>query len=78
MERFIKAFVATVGITPGEVAQRHPMGLFKADEDDIALTVHHVTSEISWCAVSHIENFLVRVHVCMCADRRVSAVLLLS
>lgn len=31
--------VARVGIAPGEVAQRHPMGLFKEDEDDIALTV---------------------------------------
>ncbi len=71
LERFIKAFVATVGIKPGEVAQRHPMGLFKADEDDIALTVHHVTSEISWCAVSHIENFLVRrclLHASSCRE----------
>jgi hypothetical protein len=58
--RFIHWFVALCAIRPSETATRHPMGLFKEDEDDIALTVHHLTSEISWCAMSHIENFLVR------------------
>ena len=58
--RFIHWFVALCGIRPSETSRRHPMGLFKEDEDDIALTVHHLTSEISWCAISHIENFLVR------------------
>lgn len=59
----IAAVVAAVGIQPSEVAQRHPMGLFKEDEDDIGLTVHHLTSEICWCAVSHIASWLWGAHV---------------
>jgi hypothetical protein len=34
----IGRFVRLMGFKPGEVAQRHPMGLFKEDEDDIGLT----------------------------------------
>ena len=76
LEGFIAAFVAALRIKPSEVAQRHPMGLFKEDEDDICLTIHHQTSEICWCAVSHIESFLVRftcamrIRVVCCAMRR--------
>ena len=39
LHAFVAGFVALTGIRPGEVAQRHPMGLFKEDEDDICLTV---------------------------------------
>lgn len=55
--------VSWVGIQASEVSQRHPMGLFKEDEDDITLTVHHLTSEICWCAVSHIESWLWGCHL---------------
>lgn len=48
----------TLGLNSSEVSTRHPMGLFREDEDDICLTVHHLTSEIGWVAVSHIESFL--------------------
>ena len=63
VEAAASALVRLLGIEPGEVARRHPMGLFTEDEDDIALTVHHVTSEISWCAVSHIQAWLWGCHV---------------
>ena len=39
VDAFIARFVRAMGFKPGEVAQRHPMGLFKEDEDDIGLTV---------------------------------------
>jgi hypothetical protein len=62
LELASRSLTAAVGIHAGEVTQRHPMGLFDHEEDDIALTVHHVTSEICWCAVSHRESFLWGAH----------------
>ena len=44
LQRGIAAFVALVGIRPAEVTQRHPMGLFKEDEDDIGLTARRVST----------------------------------
>ena len=62
LERGSAALSAAVCFEPGEVTLRHPMGLFAHEEDDIALTVHHQTSEICWCAVSHIQSFLWGAH----------------
>ncbi len=55
---FIARFVRIMGFKPGEVAQRHPMGLFKEDEDDIGLTAR---------VALHAHALWMRVRVWMCA-----------
>jgi len=63
LEAASRCVAAAAGFEASEVTQRHPMALFGHEEDDVALTVHHVLSEISWCAVSHIESWLWGCHI---------------